>query len=48
MVSEGYDTFNDLALVTGLDIRRVNRAVSMLELNEMVRIEQGKIVPGNL
>ncbi|MDO4288871.1 MAG: DNA-processing protein DprA [Eubacterium sp.] len=49
-IVQGCDTLDNLALVTGLDIRRVNVAVSMLELLGAVAVSRGKIVlvPGGI
>ena len=43
-IALGYDTLDTLALVTGLEIRQVNVAVSMLELSGVVRVAHGKII----
>lgn len=42
-VAEGYTTVDELVGVSGMGIGAVNGALSMLELDDRVKVEYGKV-----
>ena len=42
-VAEGYTTVDELVTMSGMEIQAVNSTLSMLELDDRVKVEYGKV-----